>query len=95
MKDGGFYAAEDADSFPLASSVQKKEGAFCVWTEREISSLLSSSLPSSSSFTLADLFCHHYGVKASGNVPSHKVRYISIICLSINLQVSDDGRSKD
>ena len=75
-KDGGFYAAEDADSFPLATSQQKKEGAFCVWTQREISSLLSSPLPSSPSSTLADIFCHHYGVKAGGNVPSHKVRSI-------------------
>ncbi|CAI8035529.1 Spermatogenesis-associated protein 20 [Geodia barretti] len=70
-EEGGFYAAEDADSFPLASSEQKKEGAFCVWTEGEISSLLSSPLPSSS-LTVADLFCHHYGVKSGGNVPSHK-----------------------
>jgi uncharacterized protein YyaL (SSP411 family) len=70
-EDGGFYAAEDADSFPLASSEQTREGAFCVWTEGEVSSLLSSPLPSSS-LTVADLFSHHYGVKSGGNVPSHK-----------------------
>ena len=44
-----------------------------MWTEGEISSLLSSPLPSSS-LTVADLFCHHYGVKSGGNVPSHKVK---------------------
>ena len=38
--DGGFYSAEDADSLPTPSSDHKKEGAFCVWTDEELSELL-------------------------------------------------------
>ncbi|VDL85666.1 unnamed protein product [Nippostrongylus brasiliensis] len=30
-EEGGFYAAEDADSLPKADSCEKKEGAFYVW----------------------------------------------------------------
>ncbi|KIH66435.1 hypothetical protein ANCDUO_03234 [Ancylostoma duodenale] len=30
-EEGGFYAAEDADSLPTPESTEKKEGAFCVW----------------------------------------------------------------
>ncbi|KAK7481023.1 hypothetical protein BaRGS_00027742 [Batillaria attramentaria] len=37
---GGFYSAEDADSFPTADAKEKKEGAFCVWTWSELHSLL-------------------------------------------------------
>ena len=37
---GGFYSAEDADSFPTADSEHKREGAFCVWTWAEVEALL-------------------------------------------------------
>uniref|UniRef100_A0A673M2U3 Spermatogenesis-associated protein 20-like TRX domain-containing protein n=1 Tax=Sinocyclocheilus rhinocerous TaxID=307959 RepID=A0A673M2U3_9TELE len=37
---GGFYSAEDADSFPTVESIEKREGAFCVWTAGEIRELL-------------------------------------------------------
>ena len=74
MQDGGFYSAEDADSFPEEGDQQKKEGAFCVWKDAEIRSILSEKLVSDSSKTLADLFCFHYGVKASGNVSPSQVR---------------------
>ena len=36
---GGFFAAEDADSKPVASSLEKKEGAFCVWDWEDTSKL--------------------------------------------------------
>ena len=78
MQDGGFYSAEDADSFPEEGDQQKKEGAFCVWKDAEIWSILSEKLVSDSSKTLADLFCFHYGVKASGNVsPSQLQTHVS------------------
>ena len=32
--DGGFYSAEDADSFPTKEAKEKKEGAFYVWEKR-------------------------------------------------------------
>ena len=64
-QSGGLYSAEDAD--------QKKEGAFCVWTQGEIAALLSGPLSSSDEQTLSHLFCYHYGVEPRGNVAPHQV----------------------
>jgi uncharacterized protein len=72
--DGGFFSAEDADSLegaaPSAPHRQKggdsaplsktKEGAFYVWTEKEISDALGNA---------AELFNYHYGVQPHGNAP--------------------------
>ena len=38
--EGGFYSAEDADSFPREGATEKREGAFYVWTQEEIDHLL-------------------------------------------------------
>ncbi len=61
---GAFYSAEDADSLidPQrgGQSGQKGEGAFYVWTEDEILSVLGA--------PLGELFARHYGVEARGNV---------------------------
>jgi uncharacterized protein YyaL (SSP411 family) len=67
--DGGFYSAEDADSEVQQSGKaesgkrppQHAEGAFYVWTDQEIRSLLD---PKS-----AALFAFAYGVEPKGNVP--------------------------
>ncbi|XP_067914007.1 spermatogenesis-associated protein 20 isoform X2 [Heterodontus francisci] len=68
-QSGGFYSAEDADSHPTAESVDKREGAFCVWTEQEIRQLLPDPVSDAAqSVTMADVFAYHYGVKGSGNV---------------------------
>jgi len=76
LQDGGFYSAEDADSFPEAGFAHKKEGAFCVWTKREISSLLIASIsPEGKQQTMGDLFCYHYGVKEDGNVKPYQVSF--------------------
>ena len=37
---GGFYSAEDADSLPTHDSNHKTEGAFCVWTDKELEDIL-------------------------------------------------------
>ena len=39
---GGFYSAEDADSLPTThhSNHKKEEGAFCVWTDKELEDIL-------------------------------------------------------
>ncbi|KAI8061759.1 spermatogenesis-associated protein 20 [Gongronella butleri] len=58
---GGFYAAQDADSLPTIDAAKKLEGAFCVWTKDELAQHLT---PAE-----LDVVCHHYGVKAGGNVP--------------------------
>lgn len=58
--DGGFYSAEDADSFPTENSAKKLEGAFCVWEMSELQELLNP----------LDLrvFSIYYGCKHEGNV---------------------------
>ena len=49
--EGGFYAAQDADS-------EGVEGKFYVWEQREINQILGSE---------SELFCTFYGVSAEGN----------------------------
>ncbi|VDM56414.1 unnamed protein product [Angiostrongylus costaricensis] len=69
-KDGGFYSAEDADSLPNESSLEKKEGAFCVWKMSEVSQLLKDLKIGGNG--AVDIFCQYYGVKEEGNVSRHK-----------------------
>ncbi len=38
--EGAFYSAEDADSLPEKDSAKKTEGAFYIWSEKEILALL-------------------------------------------------------
>ncbi|MBZ5594880.1 MAG: thioredoxin domain-containing protein [Acidobacteriia bacterium] len=60
-KDGGFYSAEDADSVidPAEPDV-KGEGAFYVWTQREIEAIAGE--------PAAAWFSYRYGVEEHGNV---------------------------
>jgi uncharacterized protein YyaL (SSP411 family) len=57
---GGFYSAEDADSLPNPTALEKVEGAFYVWEKEEIEKILG---PQD-----AALFNARYGVKSLGNV---------------------------
>src|SRR5947199_622061 len=74
-EDGGFFSAEDADSpvvtagglSAVASAKaddpgrrKTAEGAFYVWTKKEIDAALGDA---------ADIFGFHYGVQAHGNAP--------------------------
>jgi uncharacterized protein len=64
-KEGGFFSAEDADSAVLAVGADRghaktAEGAFYVWTEKEIDDALGDS---------AEIFDFHYGVQGHGNAP--------------------------
>jgi uncharacterized protein len=64
-KEGGFFSAEDADSPVVAAGDDRghpkaAEGAFYVWTKREIDDALGDS---------AEVFDFHYGVQAHGNAP--------------------------
>ncbi|CAG8535294.1 6891_t:CDS:10 [Paraglomus occultum] len=59
-ENGGFYSAEDADSYPYDGAPHKLEGAFAVWEESEIYNILGRDH--------AQLFCYYFGVKPSGNV---------------------------
>lgn len=60
--EGGFYSAEDADSFDPENSKHKVEGAFYVWKKSEIESILT---PEE-----VKIFCHHYGIDEFGNALS-------------------------
>jgi uncharacterized protein YyaL (SSP411 family) len=57
--EGGFYAAEDADSFIKHGSSEHAEGAFYLWTKREIEQVLGYE---------AALICEHFGVTDEGNI---------------------------
>ncbi len=59
--EGGFYCAEDADSLVPETPGEKAEGAFYIWTQEEIESLLPPEA--------AALFCRAYGVELTGNSP--------------------------
>lgn len=75
--EGGFYAAEDADSElfregePAGSGerprpagggpARKAEGAFYLWTQTELEQVLGND---------AEWFCDHFGVRREGNVPA-------------------------
>lgn len=57
---GGFYSAEDADSLLAHGSTEHAEGAFYVWSKREVEEALTP--------TQATRFCEHYHVREDGNV---------------------------
>ncbi|XP_067006660.1 spermatogenesis-associated protein 20 isoform X2 [Anabrus simplex] len=83
-KAGGFYSAEDADSYPSHDAKMKREGAFCVWTYDEVQQLLSKPVEGHDSVTLADVFCFHYDVKPQGNVnpyqdPHHELKNQNVL----------------
>ncbi len=59
--EGGFYSAEDADSFPDGETQEKREGAFYVWSWKEVMSLPAES-------DKLELFARTYGMKPEGNV---------------------------
>ncbi|MBK1883315.1 thioredoxin domain-containing protein [Luteolibacter pohnpeiensis] len=61
MRDdrGGFHAAEDADSLPVADAAEKREGAYWTWEAGEIYQQLDA--------RSAAIFCAAYGVQAEGN----------------------------
>jgi len=57
--DGGFFSAEDADSFGKLGDAHKTEGAFYIWTAAEIDALLGKENGS--------LFRYAYGARRDGN----------------------------
>ena len=62
-KEGGWYSSEDADSYPgLNTNEEKKEGAFYVWTMKELQTVLGD--------RNASILAAHFGVEKDGNVPA-------------------------
>ncbi|KAJ8986107.1 hypothetical protein NQ317_005577 [Molorchus minor] len=64
-EEGGFYGAEDADSYPFEGAPHKQEGAFCVWEYDEICNLLDEE---TNGVSHAEVIVYHYDVKKEGNV---------------------------
>jgi uncharacterized protein YyaL (SSP411 family) len=58
--DGGFFSAEDADSFFEHEKPAHGEGAFYIWTKKEIDVALGGG---------AEIFNAFYGVEQNGNAP--------------------------
>src|SRR5439155_6516994 len=59
-KEGGFFSAEDADSLFEDGKPEHGEGAFYVWTEKQVDAALGGE---------SELFRYHYGVQSHGNAP--------------------------
>ncbi len=59
-KNGGFFSAEDADSLFEHGKPEHGEGAFYIWTKKEIDGALGDA---------AEIFDFHYGVQPHGNAP--------------------------
>ncbi|RXK84883.1 thioredoxin domain-containing protein [Chlorobaculum sp. 24CR] len=59
--EGAFWSAEDADSLDTGGSGKKREGAFYLWTEAEVSALLNADE--------AALFGAACGIRREGNAP--------------------------
>ena len=59
-KNGGFFSAEDADSLIERDKPDHAEGAFYVWTERQIDDALGSD---------SNIFKYHFGIQPHGNAP--------------------------
>ncbi|CEO58830.1 Putative DUF255 domain protein [Penicillium brasilianum] len=57
---GGFYSSEDADSYPSPNDTEKREGAFYVWSLKELTQVLG---PRD-----APVCARHWGVLPDGNV---------------------------
>ncbi|XP_063917283.1 spermatogenesis-associated protein 20 [Zophobas morio] len=79
---GGFYGAEDADSFPYEGAPHKQEGAFCVWEYDEIANLLDQD--KTGEISHRDLFIYHYNIKENGNVspaqdPHHELKKKNVL----------------
>lgn len=65
-ESGGFYSAEDADSYPTFGASHKKEGAFCVWEYEELKALLDDKKVNSISYL--DIFSDYFHVDEDGNI---------------------------
>ncbi|KAI9831224.1 MAG: hypothetical protein M1819_005152 [Sarea resinae] len=62
--NGGFFSAEDADSYYRPGDTEKREGAFYVWTLKDLQTILGE--------RNAEVCARFWGVSAHGNVsPEH------------------------
>jgi uncharacterized protein YyaL (SSP411 family) len=90
--EGGFFSAEDADSLPVelagrvddAGHAHKTEGAFYLWSSKELAEVLKED---------AELFAFYYGVAAGGNAledPHHEFDGKNILYQARSLKEAAD-----
>jgi hypothetical protein len=80
-QDGGFYSAEDADSPEPENPAHASEGAFYLWTKKEIENILQADN--------AKVFCRHFGVEEYGNAlsdPQGEFRGKNILFASFSME---------
>ena len=68
---GAFYSAEDADSKACESDEHKREGAFCVWTYQQLTTLLKKHTfqgNDKKEHSLLEICEAYFKVKPGGNV---------------------------
>jgi uncharacterized protein YyaL (SSP411 family) len=92
---GGFYSAEDADSIPpesaAAPDARKSEGAFYIWSDAELGSLLGEDV---------DVARRRFGILPDGNAPhdpqgEFRGRNLLYIDQSIHDIAARSGRGED
>lgn len=77
---GAFYSAEDADSPKPDAPEEQGEGAFYIWSQKELQAILGND---------TGLFCYYYGVEPGGNAlvdPQHEFTGRNILFLAHNLE---------
>jgi len=85
---GGFYSSEDADSYYAEGDSEKREGAFYVWTEKELQTILGE--------RDADILGRFYNVGAHGNVsPEHDAHDELINQNVLAVSTTPDALAKD
>ena len=72
---------------PSKTDTHKKEGAFCVWEEQEISQLLQEERTTSNTgenIPVSYLFMKHYGVDSEGNVKTYQLKRPYVVWHTLN-----------
>jgi uncharacterized protein YyaL (SSP411 family) len=83
--EGAFYSAEDADSQSPENPEDEAEGAFYVWSKREVLKILGQD---------GETFCSFYGIRENGNAfadPQHEFTGKNILYVVPPAGGGDDG----
>jgi uncharacterized protein YyaL (SSP411 family) len=83
--EGAFYSAEDADSQSPENPEDEAEGAFYVWSKREVLEILGQD---------GETFCNFYGIRENGNAladPQHEFTGKNILYVALPGREGDDG----
>lgn len=86
--EGGFFTAEDADSLYRPGDEEKREGAFYVWTLKELKSILGE--------RDSQVLAKYYGVNENGNVaPEHDAHDELINQNVLNIRSTEEHLTKE